>query len=71
MSIQDYQQAQHAARAVALADALRAFLSHCIEDDPEVVSLRVTATFNPGAAMSDIDFEFIGVTGMAIGGGSL
>lgn len=59
-----------AVRAVAVADALRAWLGHCHEDEPEVVSLRVQCT-HQSSGLSVIEWELVEAGGQAIGGGGL
>lgn len=61
--------AQYAARLVAMGDAARCFLGQCAEDEPEVVSLRVTVTYQSGG-LSVVEWELIQAQGMAVGGGT-
>ena len=59
-----------AARAVAVADALRGWLGQFQEDEPEVLSLRVSCT-HQSSGLSVIEWELVEAGGQAIGGGGL
>lgn len=59
----------YAARSASVADALRALLGMHVEDEPEVVSLRVECTHQT-SGLSVVEWELIGPAGMAIGGGT-
>lgn len=61
--------AQHAAQLVGMAAYARAFLGQAVEDEPEVVSLRITCT-HQARGLSVIEWELVQVDGMAIGGGT-
>lgn len=65
----DFIQAHHAAVASVLSMAAREFLRVCREHDPDVVSLRVESSSAQDG--TDLEFELIGRTGHAIGGGVL
>lgn len=60
----------HAARTCAVADSLRALLGMHVEDEPEVVSIRVQCTHQT-TGLSVVEWELISAHGMSIGGGSL
>ena len=61
--------AQYSAQLVGMAAYMRAFLGQAVEDEPEVVSLRVACT-HQASGLSVIEWELIGVHGHAIGGGT-
>lgn len=63
-------EAMHAGELAGLAAYARAVLGHAAEDEPEVVSLRLSVNLAPGGQAS-IDCELIGKTGHAVGGFSL
>jgi len=63
-------QAQHAAEMVGLAVYGRAVLGRAVEDEPEVVSLRLCVT-HQASGLSVIEWEFVGRDGLALGGGGL
>lgn len=65
-----FMQAQHAAEMVGLAVYGRAVLGRAVEDEPEVVSLRLSVT-HQGPGLSVIEWELIDRHGMAVGGGGL
>lgn len=62
--------ALHAARSAAVADSLRALLGMAVEDEPDVVSIRVQAT-HQSAGLSVVEWELVGASGHSIGGGAL
>ena len=63
-------QAQHAAEMVGLAVYGRAVLGRAVEDEPEVVSLRLSVT-HQASGLSVIEWELIDRNGQAIGGGGM
>lgn len=63
-------EAIHAGELAGLAAFARAVLGNAAENEPEVVSLRLSATLD-GGALAAIDCELIGKTGHAVGGFSL
>jgi len=66
----DFMQAQHAAEMVGLAVYGRAVLGRAVEDEPEVVSLRLSVT-HQASGLSVIEWELVDRQGMALGGGGL
>lgn len=63
-------EAQHAAECVGLAVYARAVLGRAVEDEPGVVSLRLSVT-HQSAGLSVIECEVIDSGGNAVGGWSL
>lgn len=63
-------EAQHAAELVGLAVYARAVLSRAVDDEPGVVSLRLSVT-HQSVGMSVIECELINRDDMALGGWSL
>ena len=61
--------AQHAAHLVGMAVYMRGFLGQAVEDEPEVVSLRVSCTHQT-SGLSVVEWELVNAQGFAIGGGS-
>lgn len=68
--MQHFLEAQHAAEMVGLAVYGRAVLGRAVEDEPEVVSLRLSVT-HQASGLSVIEWELVDRQGMALGGGGL
>ncbi len=67
MSGATFEQAAHAAELVGLAVYARAVLARAIDQQPDVVSLRLSCTLDaPGLQV--IEAEFIDARGVALGG---
>lgn len=68
--MESFIEAQYAAEIVGMAAFARAVLGRAVDDEPEVVSLRLAVT-HQSAGLALIEWEFIGRSGLALGAGGL
>lgn len=68
--MQSFIEAQYAAEMVGMAAFARAVLCRAVDDEPDVVSLRLAVT-HQSTGQAVVEWEFIGRSGLALGGGGL